>query len=53
MTGPETGQVGGQSLDPPKTDPETTMPLEVIHPVLCLAFLAVWIMAGAIVVREH
>jgi hypothetical protein len=28
------------------------MPLEVIHCALVLAFLAVWAMAGAIVVRK-
>jgi len=29
------------------------MSLELLQPVLFLAFLAVWAMAGAIVVREH
>jgi len=29
------------------------MPVEWIHPILCLTFLAVWAMAGAIVIRER
>jgi len=29
------------------------MPLELIHLALCLAFLAIWAMAGAVVVRER
>jgi len=29
------------------------MPVELIHTILCLAFFAVWAMAGAIVVRER
>lgn len=28
------------------------MPLEAIQPILALAFLAVWAMAGTILVRE-
>ena len=29
------------------------MSVELIHAILCLAFLAVWAMAGAIVVRQR
>ena len=29
------------------------MPLELIHSALWLAFLAIWAMAGAVVVRER
>lgn len=29
------------------------MPPELVYPALCLAFLAVWAMAGVIVVRDH
>lgn len=28
------------------------MPLEVLQPIVALAFLAIWMMAGAILVRE-
>ena len=29
------------------------MPFEFIYPAFCLTFLAVWVLAGAIVVRDH
>jgi len=29
------------------------MSLDLIQSILCLAFLAVWVLAGAIVVRDH
>lgn len=36
----------------PATPEDSAMPLEMIHPVLVLTFFGIWIMAGAILVRE-
>jgi len=37
----------------PSRNPGTAVSLDLIQYMLCLAFLAVWALAGAIVVRDH